>query len=138
MNGIFMLQNEQEPVVDTTPRTFEPDYPGKRNPWCKTTHPKNHNYIDSLIKKVDEETVRPVKYPEATKLKVYELRAKGYTLRQIAEEVNVSKSTCCLYLQKASRVKVRQPGTDNMVTTDYSVQEVDIGKIKPAGPAKNK
>lgn len=130
-----MLENTINAPDSCDTRPFEPDFPGKRNPWDKDRHPKNYNYVESLIQKVDAEFTRPVKYPEEVKHKVYELRAKGYTLRQIAEEVKVSKSTCCLYLQKQKKtVKVRQPGTSNVVTTDYSLREVDLGKI----PSKEK
>lgn len=113
-----------------TTRPFEPDFPGQRNPWDSNRHPKNHNYINSIIEKVDAENARPVKYPDEIKKRVFELRSKGYTLRQIADEVKVSKSTCCLYLQKRAKAQVRQPGTDNVVIADYSLREVDIGKIQ--------
>jgi hypothetical protein len=67
-------------------------------------------------------------------------------LRQIAETVGVSKSTACLYIQKnnrklaeqrnTTRVRVKQPGTNKVVETEYSVNEVNVGNIIPKLPKK--
>lgn len=109
-----------------------------RNPWIRKRHPDHHEYIQSIIDRVDRENHRPPKYSYETKLEVYRLRDEGYTLRQIAEEVGVSKSTACLYIQKYRKkqaetqiARVTQPGTTKVIETQYSVNEVNIGKIKP-------
>ncbi len=109
-----------------------------RNPWMENRHPDHYTYIQSIIDRVDRENHRPPKYSQETKLEVYRLRDEGYTLRQIAEEVGVSKSTACLYIQKHRRnqaevliAQVTQPGTTKVVETQYSVNEVNVGKIKP-------
>lgn len=106
-----------------------------RNPWDPKKHPEHYAYIQSIIERLDREEVRQPKYTHETKLEVYRLRDKGYTLRQIAEEVGVSKSTACLYIQKRDAAlqtaQVTQPGTDKVIETQYSVNEVNVGKIKP-------
>jgi len=109
------------------------DFPGKRNPWDKDIHPTNYEYIQSIIDYVDTKLKRPKKYSEAVKLEVYRLRDMGRTLRQIADEVGVSKSTACLYCQKKPSIKVEvsQPGTDNVVSTEYNIKEVELGTIEP-------
>lgn len=118
-------------------RPYEPDYPGKRNPWDVRKHPENHAYVKSIIERVDAELVRPPKYSDDIKLEVYRLRDQGLTLRQIADEVGVSKSTACLYIQKYRKQQeavcatITQPGTNRVVETRYSLNEVNIGKIKP-------
>ena len=65
---------------------------------------------------------------------MYSLRDQGYTLRQIAEAVGVSKSTACLYIQKqkkdTQKVSIKQPGTAKTVETEYSINEVNLGKIQ--------
>jgi transposase-like protein len=122
------------PANPVTARPFEPDYPGQRNPWDRVRHPTNYWYIQRIIERVDAEDCRPPKYSEETKLQVYSLRDQGYTLRQIAEAVGVSKSTACLYIQKlkkqeTQKVAVKQPGTDKVVESVYSLNEVKLGKI---------
>jgi len=121
-------------------RPFEPDHPGRRNPWDPQLHPKNYNYVQSIIDLVDAEPSRPPKYSEETRLEVFRLRDAGYTLRQIADELGLSKSTACLYLQKRARelykAKIRQPGTDKLVETHYSIKEIYIGKIEPTKSKK--
>jgi hypothetical protein len=118
-------------------RPFEPDYPGRRNPWNPRVHPENFAYIQAIIDRVDSEMVRPPKYGDDVKLEVYKLRDQGLTLREIAEKVGVSKSTACLYVnkykkqQEALRATVKQPGTDKTIETHYSLNEVNVGKIKP-------
>lgn len=118
-------------------RPYEPDYPGRRNPWNPKLHPDNYSYIQTIIERVDYELVRPPKYSEEVKLEVYKLRDQGLTLRQIADEVGVSKSTACLYIQKykkqqaARKATVVQPGTNKTVETQYLLNEVNVGKIKP-------
>jgi Helix-turn-helix domain of resolvase len=108
-----------------------------RNPWIVERHPEHHAYIQSIIDRLDRENVRPPKYTYETRLEVYRLRDKGYTLRQIADEVGVSKSTACLYIQKKKKLEeirtaqVTQPGTTKVVETQYLVSEVNIGKIAP-------
>jgi len=108
-----------------------------RNPWILKRHPHHYNYIQSIIDRVDRENIRPPKYTMETKLEVYRLRDEGYTLRQIADAVGVSKSTACLYIQKYRKKQaetqtatVTQPGTTKVVETQYSVNEVNVGKIK--------
>lgn len=127
-------------------RPYEPDFPGERNPWCKAKHPENHAYVQAIIERVDREIVRPVKYPDEVKLQVVQLKDQGLTLRQIADKVGVSKSTACLYYQKhkkklaeAQAAQVVQPGTNNVVNTQYSLSEVNLGKIEPknSGVAKS-
>ena len=83
-------------------RPYEPDFNDSeiRNPWDAEKHPDHYRYIQSIIERLDRENIRPPKYTHETKLEVYRLRDKGFTLRQIAETVGVSKSTACLYLQK--------------------------------------
>ena len=121
-------------------RPYEPDYPGKRNPWNSKLHPDNFSYIQTIINRVDTEMVRPPKYSDETRLEVYKLRDQGYTLRQIADVVGVSKSTACLYIQKykrqqaALKAMVTQPGTAKMVETSYSLNEINVGKIKSKTP----
>lgn len=118
-------------------RPFEPDFPGQRNPWDRSRHPDNYWYIQRIIDRVDAEDIRPPKYSDETKLQVYRLRDKGYTLRQIADAVGVSKSTACLYIQKyrkmteTQKIAIKQPGTNKVVETEYSLNEVKLGKIKP-------
>lgn len=135
------MSSELEINLTTNPETsrpFEPDFPGRRNPWDRIKHPTNYYYIQSIIDRVDSEDIRPPKYSEDTKLQVYRLRDRGYTLRQIAEEVGVSKSTACLYIQKykkqseTQKVAIKRPGTNKTVETEYSLNEVNLGKIKPA------
>lgn len=117
-------------------RPFEPDHPGQRNPWSRAKHPTNYWYIQRIIDRVDSEDIRPPKYSEETKLQVYRLRDQGYTLRQIADAVGVSKSTACLYIQKyrkmsePQKIAIKQPGTNKVVETEYLVAEVNIGKIQ--------
>ena len=135
----FFMSSELETELSQTPvisRPFEPDYPGQRNPWDRVRHPENYWYIQRIIDRVDTEEVRPPKYSEETKLQVYQLRDKGYTLRQIAEAVGVSKSTACLYIQKLKKqeiqkVEVKQPGTNKVIHAEYSLNEVNLGKIAP-------
>lgn len=123
-------------------RPYEPDYPGRRNPWDKKKHPENYAYVQAIIEKVDSELVRPPKYSDETKMKVYQLRDQGLTLRQIAETVGVSKSTACLYIQKhkeqapTQTTTVVQPGTTKVVETQYSLNEVFVGKIESKKPKK--
>lgn len=130
----FNLQAIQ-PNPDNRP--FEPDYPGKRNPWDKTKHPFNYNYIQSIIERVDAENNRPPKYDDSKRQEVYRLFARGMTLRQISEETGVSKSTACLWTQQYRDVVesaiayVTQPGTDNVISTEYTLNEVNLGKLKP-------
>jgi len=109
-----------------------------RNPWMRKRHPSHYDYIQSIIERVDRENHRPPKYSQETKLEVYRLRDEGYTLREIAQEVGVSKSTACLYIQKYRKkqaeiliAQVTQPGTTRVIKTQYSVNEVNVGKIKP-------
>ncbi len=117
-------------------RPYEPDFPGERNPWNQKVHPENYNYVQTIIDRVDAEMIRPPKYSDETKLEVYRLRDQGFTLRQIADKVGVSKSTACLYIQKYKKYQdtikatVVQPGTNNVIETHYSLNEVNIGKIK--------
>lgn len=117
-------------------RPFEPDHPGQRNPWNRSRHPTNYWYIQRIIDKVDSEDNRPPKYSEETKLQVYRLRDQGYTLRQIADAVGVSKSTACLYIQKyrkmseTQKIAIKQPGTNKVIETEYSLNEINIGKIQ--------
>jgi len=132
------MNSELEIDLSTLPesRPFEPDLPGQRNPWDRSRHPTNYFYVQKIIDRVDAENIRPPKYSEETKLQVYRLRDQGYTLRQIAETVGVSKSTACLYIQKyrkaeTQKVAVKQPGTNKVIETEYSMNEVNIGKIKP-------
>lgn len=128
-------------------RPFEPDFPGRRNPWDKEKHPENHAYVQAIIERVDREIVRPPKYSDEVKMRVVRLKDEGLTLRQIADKVGVSKSTACLYIQKYKKkmaerqtAKVTQPGTTKTINTEYSLNEVNIGKIKPknSGVAKTK
>lgn len=115
-------------------RAFEPDFPQSRNPWDKNKHPENYEYIQSIIRKVDTELTGPPKYPEETKLEVYRLREQGYTLREIAQQTGVSKSTACLYLQnrqKTNKTLVKQPGTTKVVEAEYTINSVNVGKIQP-------
>jgi len=111
------------------------DYPGERNPWSRDTHPTHYEYIQSIIEYVDTKLTKPKKYSEAVKLEVYRLRDMGRTLRQIADEVGVSKSTACLYCQNKKKdtltARVTQPGTNKVVSTKYSIQEVELGTIEP-------
>jgi len=109
------------------------DFPGQRNPWSRDIHPTNYEYIQSIIDYVDTNLVRPKKYSEAVKLEVYRLRDMGRTLRQIADEVGVSKSTACLYCQKKPTMlaEVTQPGTTKVVSTEYNIQEIELGTIEP-------
>lgn len=114
-------------------RPYEPDFPGKRNPWDQILHPENFRYVQAIIEKVDSEMTRPPKYSEETRLEVYKLRDQGLTLRQIADKVGVSKSTACLYLQKYRReqeVLVTQPGTNRVREAIVSLNEINVGKIK--------
>ena len=109
------------------------DFPGQRNPWDRAVHPTNYEYIQSIIEYVDTKLVKPKKYSEAVKLEVYRLRDMGRTLRQIAEEVGVSKSTACLYCQKKKATltaSVTQPGTDRVIESKYSITEVELGKLE--------
>jgi hypothetical protein len=121
-------------------RPYEPDYPGRRNPWDPKEHPENYNYVQTIIERVDTEMVRPPKYSNETRLEVYRLRDEGFTLRQIADVVGVSKSTACLYIQKyrkqqaALKATVQQPGTSKVVETSYSLNEINVGKIKSIAP----
>lgn len=126
-------------------RAFEPDFPGRRNPWDKRKHPENFEYVQAIIERVDAETVRPPKYSEETKLKVYQLRDQGLTLRQIAETVGVSKSTACLYIQKYKEqtaqpqtATVVQPGTTKSKEIEYILNEVSLGKIESKELKKSK
>ena len=118
-------------------RPFEPDYPGKRNPWDKNKHPFNYHYIQSIIERVDAENNRPPKYDDSKRQEVYRLFAKGMTLRQISEETGVSKSTACLWTQQyrdaveSAVAFVTQPGTNNVISTEYTLNEVSLGKLKP-------
>jgi len=120
-------------------RPYEPDFndPLIRNPWDPEKHPEHHSYIQSIIERLEKENIRPPKYTNETKLEVYRLRDEGHTLRQIAETVGVSKSTACLYLQKrkklaaTKKVVVTQPGTNNKIETQYTLNEVNVGKISP-------
>jgi len=120
-------------------RPYEPDFNDekRRNPWDPEKHPDHYAYIQSIIERVDRENHRPPKYTEETKLEVYRLRDNGYTLRQIAETLGVSKSTACLYLQKRRKLAevknavVTQPGTNKKVETQYTVNQVNVGKISP-------
>ena len=140
------MSSELETDLSTAPeisRPFEPDYPGQRNPWDRIRHPDNYWYIQRIIDRVDAEDIRPPKYSEETKLQVYSLRDKGYTLRQIAEAVGVSKSTACLYIQKqkkqdTQKIAIKQPGTTKMVEAEYSLSEVKLGKIQPNTVKVNK
>jgi len=129
-------------IVDevVSSRAFEPDFPGRRNPWCPNKHPKQHYYINSIIQKVDAEQRRPPKYGDDVRLEVIRLRDMGYTLRQIADTAKVSKSTACLYLKKegAKKTLVKQPGSAKVVETSYSLQEVDVGKITIKNEKKQK
>jgi hypothetical protein len=128
-------------------RPYEPDFTGPnspRNPWDPGKHPEHYEYIQSIINHVDTQLVRPPKYSEETKLEVYRLRDEGLTLRQIAEKTGVSKSTACLYIQKhkksmyaTQKVHVKQPGTNKTVEAEYSINEIDVGKIKPKAPKKS-
>jgi hypothetical protein len=133
-------------------RPYDTDRPKERNPWDPQTHPKHYSYIKSIIDRVDSEPHRPVKYSEETKLEVYRLRDSGLTLRQIADETGVSKSTACLYLQKLKRQReaetrelilqsqsatVIRPGTTTAVETSYTVTQVDIGKIPTKKPTSS-
>lgn len=121
-------------------RPYEPDYPGNRNPWNPQVHPENYSYVQTIIDRVDTEMVRPPKYSDETRLEVYRLRDQGYTLRQIADVVGVSKSTACLYIQKykkqqaALKAMVTQPGTNKVIETSYSINEINVGKIKSKTP----
>jgi transposase-like protein len=130
-------------------RPYEPDFTGPkapRNPWDPEKHPDHYSHIQEIIERADKEIVRPPKYSKEVKLEVYRLRDQGYTLRQIAETVGVSKSTACLYIQKnnrklaeqrnTTRVRVKQPGTNKVVETEYSVNEVNVGNIIPKLPKK--
>ena len=120
-------------------RPYEPDFndPEIRNPWDAERHPDHYKYIQSIIERLDRENIRPPKCTHATKLEVYRLRDKGFTLRQIAETVGVSKSTACLYLQKRKKQAatrkaiVTQPGTNKKIETQYTLNEVNVGKISP-------
>lgn len=119
-------------------RPYEPDFndPEIRNPWDAEKHPDHYRYIQSIIERLDRENIRPPKYTHETKLEVYRLRDKGFTLRQIAETVGVSKSTACLYLQKRRKQVVKkaivtQPGTNNKIETQYTLNEINVGKISP-------
>lgn len=120
-------------------RPYEPDFndPKIRNPWDPEKHPDHYAYIQSIIDRLEREDNRPPKYTHETKLEVYRLRDKGYTLRQIAETVGVSKSTACLYLQKRKKQRetkkafVTQPGTNKQVETQYTISQVNVGKISP-------
>jgi len=117
-------------------KPFELDYPGQRNPWSRDKHPENYSYIASIIRKVDANMARPPKYTKETKLEVFKLRDEGYTLRQIADAVGVSKSTACLWTRSrkslTKKVLVKQPGTTRVVATEYSLTEIKIGKIVSA------
>jgi len=119
------MENEVKP--------FDLDYPGKRNPWNIDKHPENYSYIASIISTVDANMARPPKYTKETKLEVFKLRDEGYTLRQIADAVGVSKSTACLWtrsrMRPTKKVLVKQPGTTKVVATEYSLTEINIGKI---------
>jgi hypothetical protein len=121
---------------DPNNRPFEPDFPGKRNPWDKIKHPFNYYYIQSIIERVDSENNRPPKYDESKRQEVYRLFAKGLTLRQISEATGVSKSTACLWTQQyretvaSVTALVTQPGTDKVISTEYSLNEVNLGKLK--------
>ena len=119
-------------------RPYEPDFPGKRNPWDPNKHPFHYQYIQGIIDTVDSEPNRPPKYSDEVKLEVFRLRDTGLTLRQIAEETGISKSTACLYLQNRDNYKlesnpvvVKQPGTSNVIKTSYRMQEINVGKISP-------
>jgi len=124
-------------------RPYEPDYPGERNPWDAQMHPIHYDYIQGLIEKIDSDPCRPPKYSDETKLEVFRLRDNGKTLRQIAEKVKVSKSTACLYLQNRDAIEeailnsrsatVQQPGTNKVIETQYTMQKVNVGKIKTKG-----
>lgn len=139
MQKDLLMSSELEIDLSAGPevvRPFEPDHPGMRNPWDKKYHPANYYYIQRIIDRVDAEDIRPPKYSEETKLQVYRLRDAGLTLRQIAETVGVSKSTACLYIQKYRKTQtqtaaVKQPGTNKVVETEYTLSEVNVGKIKP-------
>ncbi len=127
-------------------RLYDPDYPGERNPWDSQKHPDHYQYIQNLIEKIDADPCRPPKYSDETKLEVFRLRDEGKTLRQIAEKVKVSKSTACLYLQNrvaleasiqnSRSIKVMQPGTDKVIETNYTLQKVNVGKIKTSKLSK--
>ena len=129
--------NLQALQPDPENRPFEPDYPGKRNPWSQTRHPYNFQYIQRIIERVDAENNRPPKYDDSKRQEVYKLFAKGMTLRQISEETGVSKSTACLWTQQyretieSVTALVTQPGTDNIIATEYTLNEVSLGKLKP-------
>lgn len=117
-------------------RPFEPDHPGKRNPWDKSRHPFNYYYIQAIIERVDAENNRPPKYDEDKRQEVYRLFAKGMTLRQISEETGVSKSTACLWTQQYRETEsvtalVTQPGTNKVISTEYTLNEINLGKLKP-------
>lgn len=124
-------------------RLYDTDYPGRRNPWDPHKHPDHYNYIQGLIERIDADPCRPPKYSDETKLEVFRLRDDGKTLRQIAEKVKVSKSTACLYLQNRDALeaailnsrsaKLLQPGTDKVIETQYTLQKVNVGKIKTKG-----
>lgn len=121
--------------VDSRP--FEPDFPGKRNPWDKQRHPFNFNYIQKIIDRVDAEATRPPKYDESVRFQVHKLFDLGFTLRQISDATGVSKSTACLWTQEyrrkvaTTRVLVTQPGTNNIIETEYTLNEVNLGRITP-------
>jgi len=132
-------------------RPYEPDYPEKRNPWDPKRNPTHYAYIQSIINIVDAEPSKAIKYPEETKLEVYKLRDMGFTLRQIAEETGISKSTACLYLQKLNTkseqekqaildksysATVTQPGTNRTIETQYTVKKVDVGNISVKKPSE--
>jgi len=118
-------------------RPFEPDFPGKRNPWDKAKHPFNYYYIQAIIDQVDSENNRPPKYDEGKRREVYGLFARGMTLRQISEETGVSKSTACLWTQQyrelieSKTALVKQPGTDKVISTEYTMNEIQLGRIQP-------
>lgn len=124
-------------LQETKSRPFEPDYPGKRNPWDKKKHPFNYNYIQAIIEQVDSENNRPPKYDDSKRQEVYTLFARGFTLRQISEKTGVSKSTACLWTQQyrdaveSAVAYVTQPGTNNVISTEYTLNEVNLGKLKP-------
>lgn len=129
------MKDVLEKFIDGEVFDLTPDYPNDRNPWDPNKHPKNYNYIQSLIEEVDADDSRPPKYGNHVKLEVFKLRDKGKTLREIAEVVGVSKSTACLYMKNRKKIeakiaKVRQPGTENIVETRYSVEEVNVGRLQ--------
>ena len=129
--------NLQALQPDPENRPFEPDLPGKRNPWDRSRHPYNFQYIQRIIDRVDAENNRPPKYDVSKRQEVYRLFAKGMTLRQISEETGVSKSTACLWTQQyretveSVTALVTQPGTDTIIATEYTLNEVSLGKLKP-------